>query len=60
MYKNGVTFPTHLFFQNDLLGIDNLTSIKNLIESSKKICLDDKSDHKFNLNIILCFFKVFS
>jgi hypothetical protein len=53
MYKNGVTFPTHLFFQNDLLRIDNLTSIKNLIESSKKICLDDKSDHKFNLNIIL-------
>jgi hypothetical protein len=53
MYKNGVTFPTYLFFQNDLLRIDNLTSIKNLIESSKKICLDDKSDYKFNLNIIL-------
>ncbi len=53
MYKNGVTFPTYLFFQNNLLQIDNLNSIKYLIESSKKICLDDKSDYQFNLNIAL-------
>ena len=53
MYKNGVTFPTYLFFQNNLLQIDNLNSIKYLIESSKKICLDDRSDYQFNLNIVL-------
>lgn len=53
MYKNGVTFPTFLFFQNDLLQIDNLTSIKYLIESSKKICLDDKSNFQFNINLII-------
>ena len=53
MYKNGITFPTFLFFQNDFLKINNSTSIKDLIESNKKICFDDVGFFQFNLNHII-------